>query len=103
MSEIETTQTATETAPLETKLIAIPGGRPDADVMVRGMAERAMALGQPTRLRLEADVFLPGAGEQYRSWPGVKWKAEFADVEELIRFRDELAAFIENWFVGPRE
>src|SRR5689334_5987966 len=80
-----------------TRLLAFPGGRPDLDGPAVEAVEAAAQSGGKVHLRIQPDLAVIG-GQGYRSWPGVTWKAEFADANDLIDFRTYMDEAIKEWF-----
>jgi len=82
----------------QTRLTAIPGGKPNLNAAARRVAKAAAAANQPVRLRLHPYLFLPGGREQYTSWNGVVWKMEFGTFSDVVKFREDLGKFVDQWF-----
>ncbi len=101
-TSIDTTGATLSTQMPETRLTAIPGGKPNLDAVALEVASAAAAVNEPVRLRLTTMLFRPKSGKQYQHWLGVGWKMEFASFDEIVEFREALTAFITQWFEARR-
>jgi hypothetical protein len=79
----------------------IPGGRPNLDQLAYDAEALALRTGRSLTARLQPDLYFNESPQKqlYRAWPGVIWKGEFASADELVRFREDLQTFIEDWFL----
>ena len=94
--DLTTAEGAQEHASRVTELLQFPGGRTDLDTAAINTYADAHAAGKRLYLRMQPDLEVEGGA--YKSWPGVSWRAEFADAETLVRFREELDLFLKDWF-----
>ena len=99
MSEIDNDTTDAPATPndvRQTTLLQFPGGRTDLDTPAINTASDAVAAAKRLFLRMQPDLAIEGG--PYKTWAGVSWRAEFADAETLVRFREDLDLFVKDWF-----
>ena len=95
--EAEAVTGPVDTFPTAPELLTIPGGIPDMDVDMRARVALAREANLPLRVRMPLLLYNPKT-LVYTPWENVRFMATFPSAEWATRFREDLEAFMRQWF-----